>query len=251
MYHSHRKSLSRLSLLFVVALLFTASGCDWLPPLHDDDDRDDDEREVLDLSLCAVDENEFTHLVDHPFFPLEPGSQSTLEGEEDGATIRVVITVLDETEDVAGVTTQVVEERETEDGDLVEISRNFFAQTDDGTVCYFGEDVDDYEDGEIVSNEGAWRADEPGNAPGIFIPAEPEEDTQYLREAAPGIAEDMAAVLDIGETVTVPAGTFEETLRIEEWNPLEGQVLGDGDEKVYAPGVGLIVDGPVELISQE
>ena len=45
-------------------------------------------------------------------------------------------------------------------GQVVEISRNFSAQTDGGTVCYFGEDVDIYDaTGEMVSHAGAWRAD--------------------------------------------------------------------------------------------
>ena len=80
-----------------------------------------------------------------------------LEGEEDGAVIRVEIRVLDEIVTVAGVETRVVEERETEDEELIEVSRNFFAQARDGTVCYFGEDVDFLEDGEVVCPLHRWR----------------------------------------------------------------------------------------------
>jgi hypothetical protein len=38
--------------------------------------------------------------------------------------------------------------------DLIEVSLNYFAQNQDGTVCYFGEAVDMYEGGEIVSHGG-------------------------------------------------------------------------------------------------
>ena len=55
----------------------------------------------------------------------------------------------------------MVEERETEDGELVEVSRNFFAICEEtNSVFYFGEEVDDDEDGEIVGHEGAWLAGE-------------------------------------------------------------------------------------------
>ena len=63
---------------------------------------------------------------------------------EEGAAVHLVITPLDQTEDVAGVATRVMEERESQDGVLIEVSWNFLAQTPDGTVCYFGEDVDLY-----------------------------------------------------------------------------------------------------------
>src|SRR4026209_2253557 len=75
------------------------------------------------------------------FFILEPGHQVTLE---DGGE-RLVITVLTDTQLVDSVWTRVVEERETIDGELKEVSRNFFAiSTQTSNVYYFGEDVDLY-----------------------------------------------------------------------------------------------------------
>jgi hypothetical protein len=141
----------------------------------------------LDPALCAPDENSFSLTIDNSYFPLPVDQVWVYQGKEQGQTIGLQISVLDETENLyrgsRTVTTRVVEETEWEDangngvidGDesLIEVSRNFFAQTQDGTVCYFGEEVDIYEGGVIVSHEGAWRADQRGNAPGIFMPAEP------------------------------------------------------------------------------
>ena len=59
------------------------------------------------------------------------------------------------------------------------------------------------------------------------------------------LAEDQAEIVSIGETVTVPAGTYENTLFTRETSPLEP---GDESFKRYAPGVGLIVDDVVELV---
>ena len=85
----------------------------------------------------------------NPYFILEPGYVLELEG----GTVRLVITVLDETRRLAGVETRVVEERETDGGRLVEVSRNYFAlSTRTNSVFYFGEDVDIYEGGKVVES---------------------------------------------------------------------------------------------------
>jgi hypothetical protein len=173
------------------------------------------------------------------------GTQWVLVGEEDGETLRVEITSLDETEVVAGVTTRVIEEREWEGGELVEVSRNFFVRAPDGTVCYYGEDVDDYEDGEIVGHDGAWRAGENGNLPGILMPANPELGQVFQQEVAIGVAEDTAEITAVGETVTVPLGTFTDTIRFLESSPLDS---GTSD-KVWARDIGLLVDDVIERVS--
>jgi hypothetical protein len=83
-------------------------------------------------------------------------------------TAKVVITVLDETKRIGSIETRVVEEREEEDGQLKEVSRNFFAVCKEhGDVFYFGEEVDDYKGGKIVNHSGAWRADEKNSRAGI------------------------------------------------------------------------------------
>jgi len=212
---------------------------------------------TLDLALCAPDRNTFTLAIDNPYFPLLSG-QWVLTGKEQGASIGLRITVLDSTETLYRgknrVTTRVVEETEWFDADpngvidagevLIESSLNYFAQTQSGTVCYFGEAVDIYENGVVVSHEGSWRADTRGNAPGIFMPAAPEVGMTFPQEAAPGIAEDRVTILAIG-TVTVPAGTFANAIKVRDFNPLDGSK----GVKWYAPNVGLVVDGPLELMS--
>lgn len=201
----------------------------------------------LDISICAPSAGPFSNEITNPFYPLSVGTRWILEGEEDGAEIRVEITSLDETEVVAGVTTRVIEERELEDDELVEVSRNFFVQTTDGTICYYGEDVDDYEDGEIVGHEGAWRAGVDGALPGILIPGNPQVGQSFQQEVAIGVAQDRAVQVAAGETVEVEFGTFSDTIRYEESSPLDSGT----SEKIYARDVGLIVDDTLELVEVE
>ena len=201
----------------------------------------------LSISVCDPSAGPFSLLINNPFFPLFVGDELVLEGEDDeGTFLEIIITVLDETEIVAGVTTRVVEEAESEDGEIVEISRNFFAQAPDGTVCYFGEDVDDYEDGEIVGHEGEWRAGENGNLPGIIMPGNPQVGQIFQQESAPGIAEDQAEIVAMGETIDVPAGEFSDTLTTLDCNPMENGAI---DEKVYVEDIGLAIDEDAELVS--
>lgn len=203
---------------------------------------------TVGIEVCDPDAGPFSLVIDNGFFPIVVGSQLVLEGEDDeGVFLRLEISVPDETEVVAGVTTRVLVETEFEDGELIEISRNFFAQAPDGTVCYFGEHVDIFEDGEIVDNAGSWRAGENGALPGIIMPAEPEVGMIFQQESAPGIAEDQAEITTFGQVIDVPAGIFEDTLTTEDCNPLDGTM----DLKIYVDGIGIAIDEFAELISFE
>ncbi len=193
----------------------------------------------------------FTTTGSNPYLPLWPGYTLLLEGEnedDEGELVEIssVNSVLAETEMVDGVLTRVLEERESEDGDLVEVSRNFLAVCrETGDVWYFGEDVDDIEDGEIVGHAGTWRAGVDGAQPGILMPGSPMIGARFFEEIAPGIAEDQSEILSMDQTVIVPAGTFENvltTLGTSALNPEEG------DEKAHAHGVGQIKDQALELV---
>jgi len=199
----------------------------------------------------------FSNAGSNPFFILEPGYLLVLEGKEGKKTLRVIITVLDElkpvTVDIGGVPidvdTRVIEERETEDDVLVEVSRNYFAICNrTNSVMYFGEAVDIYDKTgtTVVSHEGAWEVGvDEGAKPGIMMPGTILKGGKYFQEVAPSIAMDRAEIMGTTSTVETPAGTFTDCLKTRETTPLEP---GAVDFKFYAPGVGLIKDGPAKLI---
>jgi hypothetical protein len=200
------------------------------------------------LAACDLRRRDFTLESKNDYFPIGVGSSWLLRGTEDGVRVELQIRVLNKTEVVAGVTTRVVEERHFEiangERTLVEHSRNFYVATKEGTVCYFGEDVDIYEDGKVVSNEGAWRAGVQGAVPGIIMPASPRVGMAFQMEGARGVAEDRGKIVASGVRVRVRAGTFKKTIVVEETNPLTGEV----GLKVFARGVGIVVDGPLTLV---
>ena len=76
------------------------------------------------------------------------------------------------------------------------------------------------------------------------MPANPEVGTSHKQEIAPGTAEDSSVIVALGERVTVPAGTFTDTLSVQDVNPIDDEV----DEKRYGRDVGLLVDESLLLI---
>lgn len=180
---------------------------------------------ISSCSLAAAGRNEY--------FVLEPGFRLVLQGGSE----KLAVTVLDETKTVAGVVTRVVEEREWKDGELVEVSRNFFAVCPTtGDVFYFGEEVDDVQDGDVVGHAGAWLAGENGARAGLIMPGKPRAGMRYYQEIAPGVALDRAEILSLDGTLQTPAGRFAHTLTTQEGTALD---TGEKELKTYAPGVGL------------
>ena len=192
--------------------------------------------------------------VTNPFFPLAVGTVWTYEGATEDGTERIVVEVLPETREVAGVTATVVQDRVYLDGALIEDTHDWFAQDADGNVWYLGEETAEYEGGELVTTSGSWEAGIDGAEAGVLIPAVPAVGQAYYQEFYAGEAEDRGRVLNLNASVTVPYGTFSGCLETEDTTPLEPEVL---EHKYYCPGVGTVLevdleeDTRIELIAVE
>jgi hypothetical protein len=192
----------------------------------------------------AVDKTELASVGTNRFFVLAPGFQLVLEGKEGGEPIGLTITVLNETKVVDGVEARVVEERETGNGQPVEISRNYCAISRcTSDVFYFGEDVDIYKGGKVTAHEGAWLSGVNGARFGLMMPGTPLLGARYYQELAPKVALDRAEVVSLSEKFDTPAGKFVNCLKTEETSALES----GREQKLYAPGIGLIYDGGLKL----
>lgn len=185
------------------------------------------------------------------FIPLKPYQYLLLEGEDDNGeggteTVTVYIKVLPQIRTVSGVRCAVVRESEWIDGELVEISDNYFAYcSEHQCIYYFGEDVDIYEDDVVVSHDGAWLAGQNGAKPGMNMPGKPLIGCRYVQETAEGVAMDRAEHLDNETVVYTPMGAFGMCLYTVESSPLEP---GHLSFKAYAKNVGMVMDSAVRLI---
>jgi hypothetical protein len=197
----------------------------------------------------------FSHPRDitNPLLPLAYLKEDILEGTEGGVKVRVERTVLPDRRKVfkiAGQTVEalVMEDREFKNGALEEVTRDYFAQDDEGNVYYLGEDVDEYANGRVSGHEGAWLLGKDTQNPGVIIPAHPKAGDKFKSEDVNKEIHESDEVVSISETVSVPAGTFENCVKVKE-------LLADGSTefKFYAPGIGVVREvpsgGDVMLIS--
>jgi len=179
------------------------------------------------------------------YFILEPGYQLVLEGKEGRHEVQLAVTVLEETKKIGNFTTRVVEERESVDGELKEISRNFMAMCKQtGSVFYFGEEVDIYKKGKVVAHEGAWLHGQAGARAGMMMPGDPVLGASYYQEVAPKVAMDRGTIVDVNASLETPAGTFTRCVKVQEENPLDKEK----EFKIHAPGIGLIQDEDLLLV---
>lgn len=175
----------------------------------------------------------------NPLFPLVPGTTYNYRAVDAEGTETITFEVTHQTRKILGVTCTVVHDAVHLDGSLIEDTDDWFAQDRDGNVWYFGESTAEYEDGLIISVDGAWEAGVAGAKPGIIMFAKPKVGKTYRQELFLGEAEDAAEILALDKTVTVPAGTFGNCLKTRDFTPIDP---GSFDYKFYAPGIGAVLE---------
>ena len=186
-----------------------------------------------------IDPNNFVTTIDNPYFPRLPGSKYVYEGHTEEGMERVVLEILGETKVVMGVTTTIMRDTVTIDGEIVEDTYDWFAQDKEGNVWYFGEAVNDYENGQLVSKAGSWEAGVDGALPGIVMYGTPAAHVGevYLQEYYKGEAEDTAELISANEAVTIPLGNFDDVIQTYDYTPLDAEAQ---EHKFFAAGIGEI-----------
>jgi hypothetical protein len=153
--------------------------------------------------------------------------------------------VTSDTKKVMGVECVVVDDRGWENGKLIEQTYDWYAQDKEGNVWYFGEDTKEYENGKVVSTKGSWEGGVDGAKPGIMMQSNPKMGQSYRQEYYVGKAEDMAKVVSLNVSATVPYGSFDHVLVAKEWTPLQPGFSGKkyyvrGVSPLGNPGLGLL-----------
>jgi hypothetical protein len=178
----------------------------------------------------------------------ESTMQASYSPSTKNTTERDVMTVTHSTKQIMGVKCVVVDDRVWGHAKLSEKTSDWYAQDKKGTVWYFGENSKEYKNGK-VSTESSWEAGMEGAEPGVIMQAHPKVGQTYRQEYLKGSAEDMAKVLDLNGSVTVPYSSFNHVLVTKEWSPLEPGVVA---HKYYAAGGGdvkeVAVKGPLETL---
>lgn len=183
--------------------------------------------------------------IDNPWLPISAAPRTELRGVNGGVKVRSVRTLLDRTKTfrVNGQTVRaaIVEDRAYENGALHEVALDYYAQADDGTVYYLGEDVDIYDKAgkRVVSHEGAFLYGRDTRTLGVAMPASPTPGERFTFERIPGTGSETNRVVSRrGSLLQIGARLMPERERETKW---------------YRRGVGLLKEqgetGSTRLVS--
>jgi hypothetical protein len=174
--------------------------------------------------------------ITNPLFPVSAQASVLLLGHVEGQPFRTEVTLLPETRVVEWqgrrIETAVSQYVAFLGGSIEEVAYDLYAQADDGSVWYFGEDVFDFRDGAIVVTEGTWLAGRDGPA-AMIMPAEPQVGDVYRPENAPGFVFEEVTVRSTTESLRGPLGPIEDGMVSSELH-----MDGGRERKVFAPGYG-------------
>ena len=174
--------------------------------------------------------------ITNPLHPTSAVAQTIYGGQVDNKPFRTEVTLMPGTKPIqwrgTTVDTAVVQYVAYLDGRIHEVALDWFAQADDGSVWYFGEDVFNFEDGRVADTEGTWIAGDEAPA-AMIMPAQPRVGDVYRPENAPGVVFEQVRVEKIDQTIPGPSGDIIGAVEV-----MELHLDGTSEGKVFAPGYG-------------
>lgn len=188
--------------------------------------------------------------ITNPLFPISSLESVVLLGKVDGKPFRSETTLIPgrHTVTVDGKAIEVVVSQYTAylGGRIEEVALDRYAQADDGSVWYLGEDVFDYRRGVVAITEGSWLAGRDG-PPAMIMPADPQVGDVFRAENVTGVVFEEITVKAVGRTVAGPRGPVQGAVVMQELH-----LDGSFSDKVFAPGYGEFdtsSDGDVEALA--
>jgi hypothetical protein len=188
------------------------------------------------------------------YYPLKPGFRYIMVNPNyHGINLRIEVVVLDKTEsfDIPGYgkfDCAIVQEEEFYDGVYHQQAHNWFCIDKVTTAMYaFGEvswEID--AEGRKVF-AGTWRvgdpdgggANSPDAEPGMLMPATFKVGDKYVFDGHEDETFGYSENMEKGIKMTVPAGTFDDCVRVREYSLT---TLSDITDKWYCKGVGIVKD---------
>jgi hypothetical protein len=176
--------------------------------------------------------------VTNPLFPISDLRSAVLAGRIDGKPFHTETTLLPYTRTIEWAPGHPVETLVSQyvaflGGRIQEVALDYYAQADDGSVWYFGEDVNDYNPPGLVAYQtDSWLAGQDG-PPAMIMPGDPRIGEAFRTENIPGQVFEEVTVKNTGKTVAGPTGKVT--------GAIVGEELHDDaqtSDKVFAPGYG-------------
>ncbi|MFD9327088.1 hypothetical protein [Streptomyces sp. NPDC060065] len=192
------------------------------------------EKDRVDLT-----EPRFTHptRITNPLHPTSEVTQTIMGGQVDGKPFRTEVSLLPGTKtiEVNGKPVEAIISQYAafSDGRIHEVALDWYAQADDGSVWYLGEDVFNYENGVVADTDGTWQAGHDNAPAAMIMPAVPKKGDVYRPENLPEIVFEEVTVQAAAQVVDGPYSRVKGAMTVRELH-----MDGSTEEKVFAPGYG-------------
>lgn len=206
--------------------------------LNKDADKQSEKSLAEEVYNPQISPSDFTTKIDNKYLTFTPGTTYIYEGKTEEGRERTEVYVTDNIKKIMEVGVVEVRDRVWLNDELIEDTKDRYAQDKFGNVWYFGEDSKEIVNGKVASTGGSWVAGFYGAKPGIVMKANPQVGDVYRQEYYPGEAEDMGEVVALGVKIKVKYGSFSNCLQTKDSNPLEP---GDEEYKYYCPEIGNVV----------
>lgn len=161
-----------------------------------------------------IDPLQFTTEITNPYVSLPVGKETIYVSKTEEGIERLEILIPGWTYTIMGVETLAYWNRLYVDDVLSEDTRDYLAQNKQtGDVWYFGEHVDNYEDGKLENHDGTWFAGQGTAKPGIWMIAGPKVGDEFVHEFKGRNDYNITRIVGVHESVTVPAGTYTDCVK--------------------------------------
>jgi hypothetical protein len=199
---------------------------------------------------------DFTPNITNPYFSLPVGKKTVYRSKSEEGTERLEILTSGWTYTIMGVETLAYWNRLYLNDVLVEDTRDYLAQNKQtGDVWYFGENVDNYENGNLANHDGTWFAGEGTAKAGIWMIANPRVGDEFVHEFKGSEQYNLTKIVGVNEAITVPAGSYTDCVKTFASAVPEDttatyyfcQDIGDIALEIDLKGPETPVDKPIEL----
>ena len=189
----------------------------------------------------VIDPANFVAGINNRYTPFPTGAFRVYEKLTPEGLTRIRIDVLPETRQIMGVTMTTLRDVVTLDGVMIEDTLDWLAQDVQGNVWYFGELVQNFEDGILRDLDGSFEAGRNGDKAGFWSTAFPQVGDFYRQEWSLGNAEDVVEVMSLDardEIVPFSSHGTGPVLKIKATTPMSPVV----EFKYYVPGIGFALE---------
>lgn len=193
--------------------------------------------------------------ITNPYLPFAERGRWVYEGTANDEPYLIEVAVTPATRTIEwgenSTETLVVRRRQLANGLLIQEALVHYAQDDGGGVWSFGQDVDNFKEGELADHEGSRLAGANGVEPILVMPGDPQSGQAFSGEDVLGLDTlKRHEIVSLTERVDAPDGPVDTGLVVATVQPGGAKE----EERIFVPEVGLVLarsdEGELSLARQ-